>query len=74
MSRSYGSFFLYLFLLRFQLARMYLITFRIILQFLERLSTNSPHLELQKRCQEQTGEKIHVYLCLHLNQRGMWSQ
>ena len=63
-----------MFLLRFQLSRMWLITFNIILQFLERLSTNSAHLELEKRCQEQTRKKAHICLCPCFNQRWIWPE
>jgi hypothetical protein len=66
-SASSGSCWLPLFLLRFQLARMRVIPFHIILQFLERPSTNSAHLKLQQRYQEQAREKTEVKLCLHFN-------
>jgi hypothetical protein len=48
LSTCFGNPLLHLFLPRFQLSRMQLITFNIILQFLERMSTNSAHDEIAK--------------------------
>ena len=49
-------------LLRFQLARVRLILFGIVFQFLEELCTDSAHEELQQRRQKHTWEQAHVKL------------
>src|SRR6266540_4347289 len=63
-----------LLLLRFQLARVRLIMFSIVLQFLEELGTDSAHEELQQGRQKHAWERRNVELGERFHQARLWSE